>query len=155
MYKRQGAYGEHVATGLWLYGAYGRQDNDTVGSARLAGTSNPDADYYYIKAGLKRKHFAIGSTTLYGEYGRKNDAMTAQMFDAGITGTDMDHYGVGVVQNIDAAAMQMWLSWRHYEGDITCNDNRVDANCGGFNLRNGSNDLDEFDLIKFGALINF
>ena len=150
-----GAYGEHVATGLWLYGAYGRQDNDTVGSARLAGTSNPDADYYYIKAGLKRKHFAIGSTTLYGEYGRKNDAMTAQMFDAGITGTDMDHYGVGVVQNIDAAAMQMWLSWRHYEGDITCNDNRVDANCGGFNLRNGSNDLDEFDLIKFGALINF
>ncbi len=151
-----GAYLEHVGTGLWAYGAYGVEDHSTTDSARGAGKLNPEGDFFYVKAGLKRKHFSFGSTTIYGEYGRKNDAYTAQMFDAGVTGTDMDHYGVGVVQNIDAAAMQMWLSWRHYEGDISCNSNQNGATgCDTLNLSEGNNSLDEFDLIKFGALIAF
>ena len=151
-----GAYLEHVATGLWAYGAYGLEDHSTTDSARGAGKLNPEADFFYVKAGLKRKHFSIGSTTIYGEYGRKSDAFTAQMFDAGVTGSDMDHYGVGVVQNIDAAAMQMWLAWRHYEGDVNCDSTLNGATgCNTLNLNDGKNDLEEFDLIKFGALIAF
>jgi hypothetical protein len=151
-----GAYLEHVASGLWAYGAYGVEDHSTTDSARGLGKLNPEGDFFYVKAGIKRKHFSIGSTTLYGEYGRKNDAYTAQLFDAGVTGSDMDHYGVGVVQNIDAAAMQMWLAWRHYEGDMTCDSTLNGATgCATFNLREGNNSIDEFDLIKFGALIAF
>ncbi len=151
-----GAYGEHVASGLWVYGAYGYDDHNTTSSARGLGKLNPEADFWYFKAGLKRKHFALGSTTFYGEYGRKNDAFTAQMFDAGVTDSELDHYGVGVVQNIDAAAMQVWLSWRHYEGDVGCNGNLAGATgCAGQGLRDGNNNLEDFDLVKFGALINF
>ena len=66
------------------------------------------------------------------------------------------HYGVGIVQNIDAAAMQMWLAWRHYEGDVNCDSTLNGATgCDTLNLRDGKNDLEDFDLIKFGALIAF
>jgi hypothetical protein len=78
------------------------------------------------------------------------------MFDAGVTSSNLDHYGVGVVQNIDAAAMQVWLSWRHYQGDVDCNGNLAGASgCGGIGINDGNNDLEDFDLVKFGALINF
>jgi hypothetical protein len=60
------------------------------------------------------------------------------------------------VQNIDAAAMQMWLAWRHYEGDVNCNSNLNGATgCAGAGLQEGKNGLEAFDLIKFGALIAF
>jgi hypothetical protein len=151
-----GAYAEHVASGLWVYGAYGVEDNGTTAAKRGNGKISPEGDFYYLKAGLKRKHFAIGSTTLYGEYGRKNDTFDQRMFDAGVTGTDMDHYGVGIVQNVDAAAMQVWLSWRHYEGDVSCNSGLAGATgCAAIGFNEGNNGLEDFDLVKAGALINF
>jgi hypothetical protein len=146
-----GAYIEHVASGLWVYGAYAHGYNDVTGAARGFGLTTPESDMYYIKAGLKRKFFALGSTTLYGEYGKKEDALATPLFDAGINSTEMDQYGLGVVQNVDAAAMQLWASWRHYEGDVTCG---ALAGCGG-GVRFGNNDLEDFDLFKMGALINF
>ena len=57
---------------------------------------------------------------LYGEYGKCNDS--AAVNTAGIlqpvrrwnghriTGSDTRQWGVGVVQEIDAAAMSVWLS---------------------------------------------
>ncbi len=52
-------------------------------------------------------------------------------------------FGIGVVQEIDSAAMSLWLSYRHYEGDAEAGSNVTVL------------DPDDFDLIKFGALINF
>jgi len=153
-----GAYLEHVSTGLFVYGAYGNEYNDVTASSRGAGRLNPDGENWYIKAGLKRKVFAIGSTTFYGEYGNNDDKMTAGLFDAGVTDSELEQYGIGVVQNVDAAAMQLWVAWRHYEGDVTCDSTLAGvtgAGCAGFGLAEGNNDLEEFDLVKFGALINF
>ncbi len=149
-----GGYVEHVPSGLFFYGAYAKANNETTASARGAGKTNPDGDMFYLKAGLKRKVFAVGSTTFYGEYGQHDDTFTAGMYDAGVNESELEQYGLGIVQNIDAAAMQMWVAWRHYDGDVSC-DNAVSAGCGGLGLLQGSNDLEEFDLVKFGALINF
>lgn len=149
-----GGYVEHVSSGLFFYGAYANAYNDTTASVRGAGQTNPDGDMFYLKAGLKRKVFALGSTTFYGEYGQKDDTFTAGMYDAGVNTSEMDHYGIGIVQNVDAAAMQMWLSWRHYEGDVNCIDQAA-GSCAGIGLAQGNNSLEEFDLVKFGALINF
>lgn len=146
-----GGYVEHVDSGLFFYGAYFKGYNDVTSSTVGNGRTNPDSDGFYLKSGLKRKFFTIGSSTIYGEYGQKDDAFTAAMFDAGVRNTELDHYGVGFVQNIDAAAMQLWVAWRHYEGDITCGGG---AACGA-NLAAGTNSLDEFDLVKIGGLINF
>ncbi|KUO60951.1 MAG: hypothetical protein APF80_02780 [Alphaproteobacteria bacterium BRH_c36] len=149
-----GAYIEHVQSGLFVYGAYAQAYNDTTASVRGAGQTNPDGEMWYIKAGLKGQWTSLGGTTIYGEYGRHDDSFTAGMYDAGVNASELEQYGIGIVQNIDAAAMQMWLSWRHYEGDVTC-ANQVAGSCAGLGLGTGSNSLEEFDLVKFGALIAF
>lgn len=149
-----GAYLEHVASGLFVYGAYSVEDNTVTAAARGAGRTSPDGDMFYVKAGIKGKWVSYGGTTLYGEYGQKQDYLASGLYTAGVNSSELEHYGVGIVQNIDAAAMQMWLAWRHYEGDVTC-ANAVAGACGGLGLANGNNELEGFDLVKFGALIPF
>ena len=143
-----GAYLEHVATGLWIYGAYAEEYIDTPGNAK------PEGDMWYIKAGIRQRWLPLGSTVLYFEYGEDDDKMNNAAFaaGAGVTASELERYGLGVVQEIDAAAMSVWLSWRHYEASATC----ANAGCGGLGVGNaGANDFEEFDLIKAGALINF
>ena len=50
--------------------------------------------------------------------------------------TDFDLWGLGLVQEIDAAAMSMWLSYRNVEAS------------------KGVDSVD-FEYVKAGALINF
>jgi hypothetical protein len=65
-------------------------------------------------------------------------------------------WGLGVVQEIDAAAMSVWLVYRNFSGDVNCS--AAFGNCGIGAATNGvlgKNKLDDFDLVKVGALINF
>ncbi len=151
-----GGYIEHVSTGLFAYGAYATAMNETTASVRGAGKANPDGDMWYGKAGIKQKWTSLGSTTLYGEYGQWDDTFTAGMFDAGVNTSEMKKYGVGIVQNIDAAAMSVWLAWRHNEAEVSCADIGA-GSCAGLGLDNGGStgDLEDFDVIKAGALIAF
>ena len=82
--------------------------------------------------------------------------MDSQAFLAGVTSTELRQYGVGVVQEIDAAAMSVWLGWRHYNADATCTTgDTCDVDDSAFDLNAGHNNLDSMDIIKGGALINF
>ncbi len=74
------------------------------------------------------------------------------LVDLGITsGTTL--WGLGVVQEIDAAAMSLWLSYRHIDADlggVGCTNGaatagRLDASCS----------TENFQYLKAGALINF
>jgi hypothetical protein len=62
-----------------------------------------------------------------------------------VVGSDTDMWGLGIVQEIDAAAMSLWLTYRHHSADVDLARGDIPANV----------DLEDFDLIKFGALINF
>ncbi|MCK5090155.1 MAG: hypothetical protein KAQ88_09255, partial [Hyphomicrobiaceae bacterium] len=68
---------------------------------------------------------------------------------SGPTGTEnfctaeVQMWGVGVVQEIDAAAMSIWLTYRHLEADVN--------NVGGI----AGVPTEDFQYVKFGALINF
>jgi hypothetical protein len=126
-YFQVGAYIEHVPTGLFLYGAYGQNEYDLA-----PGTS----ETYYVKTGLRERWTPLGHTVLYGEY--ENNQADGALANAG-TDTEFNLWGLGVVQEIDAAAMSVWLSYRHLDYD---------------------NDLagvsyEDFQYIKAGALINF
>ena len=81
-YFQVGAYVEHVATGLFAYGAYGHNDSDlTTGTAET----------FYGKAGLRERWNSLGHTVLYGEYEKtKNDGFMA------VNGTS-DSAGSGAV----------------------------------------------------------
>lgn len=153
-----GGYIEHVPTGLFVYGAYATAYNDTTDAFRGNGQTSPDGEMWYLKAGIKQRWSTLGSTTFYGEYGNKQDTFTSYLYDRGVNSTEAINYGVGVVQNIDAAAMQIWLAWRHYEVDsISCSDAAaVVDDCAAVGLNNGStSDFEDLDIVKAGALIAF
>lgn len=141
-----GGYLEHVSTGLWIYGAYAEEQIHSI--AHFG--NKPEGDMWYLKAGIRQRWVPLGHTVLYFEYGEDDDKMSVAAFAAGATSSELERYGLGVVQEIDAAAMSVWLSWRHYEADINCA--AAAAACFG---AAGSANLEEFDLIKAGALINF
>ncbi|MGD9784139.1 MAG: porin [Hyphomicrobiaceae bacterium] len=151
-YFQIGAYIQHVPTGLFVYGAYGHEDNNHLTAATVAGgglaasaggNAIPDNEHWYLKAGIRQRWTPLGHTVLFGEYARHTDMVSQRLINNGIIDSEFERWGAGVVQEIDAAAMSMWLVYRHHDGDIA----------GG--LAGTGIDLDEFHVVKFGALINF
>ena len=140
-----GAYIQHVPTGLFVYGAYGKDYNDRTGA--LGGFTGleqqKDADNWYLKAGVRTKLSPLGHSVFYGEYGENNDKMANYLWALGLTSSRLTQYGVGFVQEIDAAAMAIFINYRHYEAEAS--------------LFNGLIKLEgeDADLFKIGALINF
>ena len=133
-YFQVGAYLEHVPTGLFVYGAYGNAQYDI---------RTGESETWYGKAGLRERWSALGHTVLYGEYENNQADGTAFVQNSNVVGgaetsSDFNLWGVGVVQEIDAAAMSVWLSYRH----LDYSDNSA-AN------------YEDFQYIKAGALINF
>jgi hypothetical protein len=120
-----GAYIQHIGTGIFLYGAYSNVEFEDA---------NTDGDNWYIKAGLRRTWNHLGATVPYVEY------QDGQLDTTGVGDTgEVELWGLGVVQEIDAAAMSLWLSYRNIDADSQ-------------DLGVGSLD---FQYVKFGALINF
>jgi hypothetical protein len=106
----------HVATGLYLTSAYVDQDNDDSG---------PNTTLWYVQGGISKNWTGLGNTVLYGEYARVNDArLDFKDFNGGVSllvGADSRMWGLGVVQNIDAAAMEVFLAYKHFSADEAVN----------------------------------
>ncbi|WBT36609.1 porin [Hyphomicrobium sp. DMF-1] len=120
-YTQAGLYIQHIGTGLFGLVNYGNLDNEIA---------NTDGDTWYFKGGLRRNWNHLGATVLYGEY------MDSQADDA--ADSEFKWWGLGVVQEVDAAAMSLWLKYRNYEFD----DNTANA-------------YEDMSEVTFGALINF
>jgi hypothetical protein len=62
-----------------------------------------------------------------------------------------------VVQEIDAAAMSVWLQYDHFDGDVSgCANGGTFTNSGVCSTGLGfSTSLESMQLVKFGGLINF
>lgn len=88
----------HMASGVFMNGAAGKVE----GAVPFIGV---DPNSYHVQAGIERNFFGPGATTLYGEWAR---------FEAqGIDHVDM--WGGGLNQSITAAAMDLYVGYRHYE----------------------------------------
>ena len=120
-YFQIGGMIKHLASGLWVHGTFGKEFVDAN-----PGNLTPvhDTRGWYLKAGWTGKLNPLGNTHFYGEYGQNDDG-----FDNGLalsTGTILsskaDRFGLGVVQEIDAAAMSLWAKWRHHEYDALTDD---------------------------------
>jgi hypothetical protein len=154
-YFQIGAYAEHVPTGVWGLVNYGRLDDNW--------SFLPVTETWYFKAGLRERWHPLGHTVLYGEYLTNNYGANAgfSFIDAagnavncafvptcGTYNPDLKVWGLGIVQEIDAAAMSLWLSYRNLE----FSDNIIGINGpGGL----GSSGYEHFQYVKFGGLINF
>ena len=123
----------HEPTGLYVYGGYGSQKIDSL-TPGLDDTSTT----WFVQPGIERKWHELGKTTIYGEY-RKDEAGANPNKTLG---ADLTFYSAGVVQNIEAAAMDLYVMYRHAEGDYVT-DKGVNTN------------IDNFDMVISGARIQF
>lgn len=111
----------HLPTGLFVTGSAGQRDADDFFD---------EEQFWFVSSGIERKWFTIGDTTLFGMGGEYEDDDDATAH----------YWGLGAVQQIDAAAMDLFLSYRHYD---------LDSGIGGPLLD------DEFDTVVGGARIKF
>jgi hypothetical protein len=174
-----GATVMHVPSGLGIYGMY---QNDSLDgnyfNARTQTTQGfADTDAWYVKPFIKRTWLPLGATVLFGEYGEYNDQFNglvgvnqcgavglpgtnAGAFCAGnfglnslfITDSEVQRFGLGVVQEIDSAAMHLFARWQHQE---------IDVGFTGVNALTGQTDVnvgqgfDDFNIFQVGGVIFF
>jgi predicted porin len=157
----------HKPTGLYVYGAYGQKDdnrNEDVVVAGLPQSDNTDT-LYYVQAGIEKKWHPLGSTSIFMTYRHDDVGTQSQSTDndfgpAGLglpagtyysQGAEINTRGGGVVQNIAAAAMDVYLIYQHVDGEF-------DAVCrtGGCGVGTTTKvDLETFQLFQAGARIQF
>ncbi len=142
-YFQAGVYVQHVPTGLFVLYNYGWLDEDQ--DQPFGRVPPPDTQTHYVKAGIRAKISSLGHTVFYGEYLNNEDGSID--IPAFATSSELEVYGAGIVQEIDAAAMSLWIKYRHLEYD----DNAV-VNVNGVNL---PIDYQDFDYVAVGALIAF
>jgi hypothetical protein len=155
----------HVPSGLFAQGHYLNAEYSCTGNAGSISQywgqttdCRSDGHQWLVQAGVVRNWFGLGNTTVYGEYSRNNgwgaqDAGgrtfaaptvgTGQttLAIAGVTDTEMTVWGVGVVQQVDAAASTLYLTYRHFSGDVTSTTPGVS--------------LDDFQAVTAGAVVKF
>jgi hypothetical protein len=159
----------HVPTGLFVQGHYLHFSYDSsVKNAWYGDTTRtgdkPDASDWLVQAGIAKNWFGLGNTALYGEYGRAKDfggmtggrdynanaiacngvacAPPLGVDVADVVGTDVRVWGLGITQNVDAAATTFYLGWRNFDLDVT----QTGA------TRNSFKDL---DVVVGGARVSF
>ena len=127
----------HKPTGLYVYGAFGQKQDDNRfgnGVSPLSLGPNPQIDrndtVWYIQPGIEKKWLPLGTTTVFGTYRNDNNGtrntfttVTGLPLAAGTyytSGSEVKTWGGGVVQNIEAAAMDLYLIYSHVDGEFTC-----------------------------------
>lgn len=133
-----GGYAEHLATGLFLHGAYGEEDNS--GKLTTGGFKEPNSHQWYVKGGIRRQWLPLGHTVIYGEYGQYLDQLGPAALAAGATSSEFTRWGFGAVQEIDSASMSLWIKYREHQAEIT-------------GIAPGG--IDDFRYVSTGAMINF
>jgi hypothetical protein len=69
--------------------------------------------------------------------------------DCWIVGSKVERWGLGAVQEIDAAAMHLWVRWQHMEADVDLRGS-IDGTAGSFRA---SESFDDWDLFQAGGII--
>jgi porin-like protein len=117
----------HVATGLYLTGAYVNQDNDTLTSTNTT--------LWYVQGGVSKNWTGLGNTTIYGEYTKINDAFHTAAGPLAGTFSDATVWGLGIVQAVDAAALDLFLSYRNFSADAIVETQDFNVVMGGARIK--------------------
>lgn len=149
----------HEESGLFINAAAGELKDDLIDTdAAYNGLADDSSTFWAVQAGIEKKFHALGKTTIWGQYyqydggANKHVAVNGSPFDtlagtAILNSTELDVWGAGIAQGIDAAAMTLYLSYRHSEADLTLQ-------------QSGTNNLatvspEDLDVIMSGAIIKF
>lgn len=123
----------HVSTGLFVTAGAARREFDNIEALNSFDEENT---WWGVRGGVSRRFNSLGKTAIYAEYQmHENDNFRG---DLGLT-SEAEIMGAGIVQKIDAAAMELYLGYRHVE---------VDDN-------DPANEFDTLDVVTAGARIKF
>jgi hypothetical protein len=139
----------HVATGLFLNGSYAviKDENKASGFN--------DASIWSVQGGIEQKWFALGKTTLYGVYvesdsdqlvksGAVNNASSFGLAASGLgVNAKVSTWGIGFVQGVDAAALDLFVSYYNSSADVKSNATGAKAS------------IEDFQAVITGASIKF
>ncbi len=156
----------HESTGLFVNVGAGIKTDDLIAEApRFAGTGVDDEQTFWsIQSGIEKKFNSFGKTTIYGEYysyeGGANGNRTVGPTDAlnptgagswAVWSTGLDVWGAGIAQGFDSAALVLYLTYRHVEGDLTLRQ----INGGVANGAIAGAPIEGLDLVTAGGIIKF
>lgn len=125
----------HVASGIFAQGQFSRSEF----------FNGSEATFYLAQGGISKNWFGPGNTSLYGEYG-KAEGYVKTFLPAAWTSdvnSDVMFYGVGAIQQLDAAAMEIFLGWRRFDMEVSTP------------LFGGLKVDDQIDIVHGGARIRF
>ena len=178
-----------TSDGYWGTSSICGSTTGRVANAVCGGSgAKKDANQWHVQGGITKNWTGLGNTSLYGEYGKSNDwgardggrdygsesLNGAPFFPSvgntnfnglkGVTDTEVTMLGVGMVQNIDAAATELYIGWRHFDPRV----NGTEYNCAGGASGSGSGagtncvatnaytpSFHEVDIVAAGARVKF
>jgi hypothetical protein len=154
------------------------------GKSHFVNSEANDNDTWFAKVGIKRAWMPLGATVIWGEGGQYNDMFsglcglpfggeepnacisnvptainkdgTAFVTPTSITDSEVDRWGVGVVQEIDSAAMHLFARWQHLELDL--HGVQAFTNSDGDLATNGKKvnfSAEDLDIFQVGGVIFF
>lgn len=167
----------HVESGLYANFAAGYMEDDAINfdPGFQAGAIPDDrSSFYAFEVGIEKKWHELGKTTLFAQYyhndGGSQDRTVIEVLPdfawndvtataAGSPGngpsngdlqsSELQSYGLGIIQGIDNAAMNVYLVYRHYEGDL------LTTGVAGNGFTGTKFELDDLDVAMSGAIIKF
>jgi hypothetical protein len=162
----------HVPTGLFVSGGYAELNNKNAQLSALNATANQQfgisgkSSFWYVMGGWQAKLNPLGSTIFWGQYvdvsgGLNGNNGVASQVNAGdqmlvgtglgnaiIRSTNTQSWGLGISQNIDAAAMTLYAGFHNVSTEINLG---ATANA----ARSKSAPIDDMQIFYTGATIKF
>jgi len=160
----------HTPTGLYVSGGWSNLDDKLAGEAMLARTNGfqsgktSTTGHWWIQGGWQAKLNPLGNTIFWGQYVDVKSGVNHTNGQIGtIAGTDVINslgvtaiqrsahttaWGLGISQNIDAAAMVLYAGFHNISTDITLGAQASAA-------RAKSNPIDDMQVFYTGATIKF
>jgi hypothetical protein len=123
----------HVPSGLFAQGSWIRFERPNL--AQAGAPASDEGTLWHVQGGISQNWTGLGKTALYGEYARGEDLqrvfspVTVQIAKgvfpadpaADVQAVNAENtysmWGLGIVQNIDAAAMELYLAYRNHSLD--------------------------------------
>ena len=154
----------HIPTGLFVTGAAGKRELEGNFTSSNLNTAyiGPDLTWWHLAAGISQNFFGIGRTVLFGEYTQSEGGLEQTSFlsanalnynfnqaNTGATSSEMTQWGLGVTQHIDAAAMEVFATYKNYSLDATGFTGALSG------LNKNAGGVSDFQTVIVGTRISF
>ncbi len=138
----------HVQSGLYANFAAGyMEDNLTAARGGELGLANLEDrhEFWAIEAGIQQKWMPIGKTTIFGQYYDNDGGFVDRNYGNGvgrILDSEIQSWSIGMMQGVDAAAMNLYVIYRNVETEATFSGA-------------GTVEFQDIDLFMAGGIIKF